>query len=91
MQEQSTEPIIIDKLFDLELLVNEIAYEFDKEFYIFDTKPHISEDSIEVLLVYSMGVYNTRVIERPIIKYLNNQPSQKLLKAKVSLINSYIM
>lgn len=70
MPEKFTEPVIIDKPFDLELLANEIANTLDDEFYIYDTEPHIPDDASEVLLDHSMGPHVSRVIKRAIILHL---------------------
>ena len=69
MPEKFTEPVIIDKPFDLELLANEIANTLDDEFYIYDTEPHVPDDTNKVLLDHSMGTHLSRVIQRAILMH----------------------
>ena len=72
MPEQFTEPIIIDKPFDLELLANKIADTLDDEFHIYDTEPHVPDGANEVLLDHSMGTHVSRVIQRAILMHIKD-------------------
>ena len=72
MPEQFSEPIIIDKPFDLELLANKITSTLDDEFHIYDTEPHVPDDANEVLLDHSMGTHVSRVIQRAILMHIKD-------------------